>query len=208
MATIKFAVTPGFEVGGSLFKPKQLAALSSIVGDDSKIEITSFKQLYIEIDEERASEIQEKLENEGLMIYPVGPYVKSLRTCSFCQGAEAEGLHVALALNKAVAGIEVPSTLRIGYTGCTNACGEPLLQDIGVVKNKDLFDIYIGGEGKTLHAQLGQLYQSGVREEMLINEVMKIINYYKENGKKREKFSRFVKRVGIDSIKKSLEVSQ
>ncbi|MCF6094120.1 nitrite reductase [Microaerobacter geothermalis] len=202
MSMKKFAVTPGFEVGGSLFKPDQLALLGSIVGKNAKIELTSFQQLYVEMNEDQVEEVTKKLKEAGLQIYPVGPYVKSLKTCSFCQGAEEEGLHVAAALNKAIAGMEAPSALRVGYTGCTNACGEPLLQDIGVVKNKEVFDVYVGGEAKTLNAHTGQLLAIGVPEEKLIDVVKELILYFQQHGKKREKFSRFVNRVGIDHLKK------
>lgn len=197
---IKFAVTPGFEVGGSLFTPNQLALLGSVIGDNARIELTTFQQLYVEMDEERYNDIKQKLQEAGLLIYPVGNYVKSLRTCSFCQGAEAEGLPVAIALNDAVAGQEVPSPLRIGYTGCTNACGEPLLQDIGVVKNKDVFDIYVGGHGKTLNANLGQLFATGVHEDHLIEVINQLIHTFREHGKKREKFSRFIRRYGVEKM--------
>lgn len=201
---IKIAVTPGFEVGGSLFKPEQLSVLGSIIGDNAKIELTTFQQLYVEMDEERYEDVKQKLQEAGLQIYPVGNYVKSLRTCSFCQGAEAEGLHVAIALNGAVAGQEVPSPLRIGYTGCTNACGEPLLQDIGVVKNKEVFDIYVGGHGKTLNANLGQLFAAGISEDRLIEKINGLISLFREQGKKREKFSRFINRIGLKQIQSEI----
>jgi precorrin-3B C17-methyltransferase len=197
----QFAVIPGFEVGGSLFRPEQLAALGTIVGKDTKIELTSFQQLYIEIEEEQADEIGQKLKEHGLLIYPVGAYVKSLRTCSFCKGAEEEGLHVAVALNDAVAGQAVPRSMKIGYTGCTNACGDPLTQDIGVVKNKDVFDVYIGGVSQSLEPAFGQLFIQGVPEEKLNGEIQKIISFYVKNGKKREAFSRFIKRVSIEGIR-------
>jgi precorrin-3B C17-methyltransferase len=42
MAFKKFAVTPGFQVGGTIFQPNQLALLGSIVGEDAQIELTTF----------------------------------------------------------------------------------------------------------------------------------------------------------------------
>lgn len=55
-------MTPGFEVGGTLFRPDQLAALGSIVGEDARIEMTTFKRLYVEMDAERVEEAKVKLE--------------------------------------------------------------------------------------------------------------------------------------------------
>ena len=86
MAMQKFAVTPGFEVGGTLFRPDQLAVLGSIVGEDARIEMTTFKQLYVEMDEERVKEAKAKLEAAGLEVHPAGFVSKSLITCNFCRG--------------------------------------------------------------------------------------------------------------------------
>ncbi|WP_442595741.1 nitrite reductase [Neobacillus sp. D3-1R] len=202
-----FAVTPGFEVGGSIFKPEQLSVLGNVLGDKARIELTNFQQLYVELDEDSDVEmVKEKLKSVGLQIYPVGSYVKSLKTCSFCQGAEVEGLPTALALNDAVAGQEVPAPMHIAYTGCTNACGEPLLQDIGIVKNKEVFDVYVGGNPKTLKAQVGELLIAGVPENKLNDVVQQLINLYKENGKKREKFSKFVGRITIDKVRENAQI--
>jgi precorrin-3B C17-methyltransferase len=201
-----FAVTPGFEVGGSIFKPEQLGVLGSVLGENARIELTNFQQLYVELDEEaNVEEIQEKLRAVGLKIYPVGAFVKSLKTCSFCQGAEVEGLPTALALNEAVAGQTVPAPMHIAYTGCTNACGEPLLQDIGIVKNKDVFDVYVGGQPKTLKAQVGELLLEGVPKNKLNDVVQQLINLYKENGKKREKFGKFVQRTSIENVREQAQ---
>jgi precorrin-3B C17-methyltransferase len=197
-----FAVTPGFEVGGSIFKPEQLSILGNVLGDNARIELTNFQQLYVELEEEsNVEEIQEKLKAVGLQIYPVGAYVKSLKTCSFCQGAEEEGLPTAIALNEVVAGQEVPAPMHIAYTGCTNACGEPLLQDIGIVKNKLVFDVYVGGQPKTLKAKVGELLVEGVPENKLNDVVQQLINLYKDNGKKREKFSKFVERMTLEKMR-------
>lgn len=206
MGTMKFAVTPGFEVGGTLFKPEQLRVLGSIVGEDAKIEMTTFKQLYVEIQEDRLEEVKEKLRETGLEIHPAGFFTKSLITCNFCKGAEEAGLQAAKQLDEAIAGHEVPSPLKIGYSGCGLATGEPLLKDIGVVKMKDTYDIYIGGEGKTLKATLGSLFMSDVPQDKLIPVVVGLIQYFQANGKKKEKFSRFIDRVSMETLRQAVAV--
>lgn len=130
MATLKFAVTPGFEVGGTMFKPEQLAVLGTVIGSDARIEMTTFKQLYVEMQEEQAEEAKAKLQQAGLELYPAGMYTKSLITCNFCKGAEEACLNTAKLLDEAVAGLAAPSPLKIGYSGCALATGEPLLKDM------------------------------------------------------------------------------
>ncbi|MFE5321405.1 nitrite reductase [Paenibacillus sp. NPDC056579] len=204
MPTTKFAVTPGFEQGGSLFKPEQLAALGAIVGSDAKIELTTFKQLYVEMDEERAEEAKQQLRDAGLLLYPAGFYTKSLIACNFCKGAEEAGLDIANALNDAIAGIAAPSPLKVGYAGCALGTSEPLLKDIGVVKMKDTYDIYVGGEPKSLKAAVGTLFLSGITADRLIPVVRKLIDYYCEHGKKKEKFARFIDRISIETLRSAV----
>ncbi|UNK18251.1 nitrite reductase [Paenibacillus sp. N3/727] len=200
MTVKKFAVTPGFEVGGTLFRPEQLAVLGSIVGPDAQIEMTTFKQLYVAMDEERISEVQEQLKQVGLEVHPAGFVSKSLITCNFCRGAEDAGLDVAKRLDEAAADHKVPSPLKIGYAGCALGTSEPLLKDIAVVKMKDVFDIYIGGEPKGIKANIAQLFMKGVTEEQLLPMILRLISIFQENGKKKENYSRFVKRMTPEKL--------
>jgi NAD(P)H-nitrite reductase large subunit len=204
MGTKKFAVTPGFEVGGTIFRPEQLALLGTIMGEDAKIELTTFKQLYVEVQEAREEEIKEKLKAAGLEIQPAGFYTKNLITCNFCRGAEEAGMPAAKKLDEAIAGHAVPSPLKIGYAGCALGTSEPLLKDIAVVKMKDTFDIYVGGESKGLKAKLARLFLSSVTEEQLIPLVQNLIRYFQENGKKKEKFSAFIDRVTVEALREAV----
>jgi len=204
MGFVKFAVTPGFEVGGTRFKPEQLAALGEAVGEDANIELTTFKQLYVEMDEARVEEVKEKLKKTGLQVHPAGFVTKSLIACNFCRGAEDAGLDIAWALDKAISGHEVPSSLKIGYAGCALGTSEPLLKDIGVVKMKDTFDVYVGGDGKSLKATLGVLFLSGLTEQQLIPVVRRLIGLFQQNGKKKEKFSKFIERMTLEKVREAV----
>jgi len=204
MGMIKFAVTPGFEVGGTLFTPEQLALLGTVIGDDAKIELTTFKQLYVEMQEERFEEAKEKLLQIGLEIYPAGFVSKSLITCHFCRGAEDAGLEIAERLNEMIAGIETPSPLKIGYAGCALGTSEPLLKDIGVVKMRDTFHIYVGGEPKSIKPSFAELLVSDVPAEQMIEIVRSLIDFYKNNAKKKEKFSRFINRITIEQLRSKI----
>ncbi|MEC0225637.1 nitrite reductase [Paenibacillus alba] len=197
----KLAVSPAIQVGGSLFTPEQLAKIGTVAGSDAKIEMTSFKQLYVEVSLDERASIQEKLERVGLEVYPTGFATKSLIACNFCKGAEEAGLETARILNRAIAGIKTPMPLKVGYAGCALGTSEPLLKDIGVVKMRDTFDIYVGGEPKGIKAAMGRLLISGITEERLVPVVSTLIDFYKEQSKGKEKFSKFVDRISMEQLK-------
>lgn len=204
MGMMKFAVTPGFEVGGTIFKPEQLTLLGSIIGENTKIVLTNFKQLYVEMEEERLEEVKKELTGKGLEIHPVGFVTKSLIACNFCRGAEDAGLEIAQKLNQVIAGLTTPSPLKVGYAGCALGTSEPLLKDIGVVKMRDTFDIYIGGEPKSLKPTFAELFVTGVDAEQMMNIVQRLIAYFQTNGKNKEKFSKFIGRISIGELRNAV----
>ncbi|MCC3373622.1 nitrite reductase [Cohnella sp. REN36] len=198
--TLKIAISPSIQLGGSLFTPDQLVKIGSVVGADAKIEMTSFKQLYAAVSAEELEAIKDELERNGLEVYPAGFATKSLIACNFCKGADIAGLETAKSLNQAIAGIETPTPLKIGYAGCALGTSEPLIKDIGVVKMRERFDIYVGGEPKGLKTAFAQLLVSGVTEDRLVPAITAIIDYYKEHANGKEKFSKFVERVSLEQL--------
>ncbi|CAM4398289.1 nitrite reductase [Paenibacillus alkaliterrae] len=197
----KIAVTPEIQVGGSLYSPEQFAKIGAIAGANSKIEMTPFKQLYVEVPLDRRDAIVEELKLVGLEVYKAGSVTKSLIACNFCKGAEEAGLDTARILNQAIAGIETPTPLKIGYAGCALGTSEPLLKDIGVVKMRNTFDIYVGGEPKGLKTSIAKLLLTGLTEDRLVPVITALIDFYKENAKGKEKFSKFIDRITLDQIK-------
>ncbi|GAA0330818.1 hypothetical protein GCM10008967_21680 [Bacillus carboniphilus] len=200
---IKIAVNGGISFGAKL-NAKQMITIAKYMNEEDELELTTFQQLYLEIPEDQKDEIIRELEGVGLRCYPVGNYVKSLRTCNFCKGEEAEGMPVAKELNERVAGKDVPFTLKIAYTGCPIGCGEPLINDIGVMKIKDGFNLYAGGKSKGKDAQVGTLLFENLEPHDLYQKVEKLIDLYAANGKKRETVLKFINRFGKDQILEQL----
>jgi len=198
--TTKLAVTPPIQVGGNLFTSEQLATIGAVLGTNTKIEMTPFGQLYLEVPLEKREEIKDQLERSGLEVYPAGFVTKSLIACNFCKGAEEAGLEVAQKLNQSIAGIETPMPLKIGYAGCALGTSEPLLKDISVVKMRNTYDIFIGGEPKGLKTSIAQSLVSGLTEDQVIPVVTSLINYYKANAKGKEKFRKFIDRVSMEML--------
>jgi len=197
----KWAVSSEIGLGGSMWTPEQLAAIGSIAGAEASIELTSFKQLYLSVPEERGEAVRQALLEHGLRVSPVGSYVKRLIACPFCRGAEEAGLELARELDEAIADLPAPSPLKIGYAGCALGTSEPLLKDIGVVKMRDAYDVYVGGEPKGLKAATAKLLVSGLPREKVVPVVTRLIAVYQELGKKKEKFASFVGRMTVDGLR-------
>lgn len=200
---VKLAVNGGISFGAKL-NARQLTVIAEYMNDGDELELTTFQQLYIDVLESKVDLVKEKFQEAGLSCYPVGNFVKSLRTCNFCKGEEEEGMPVAIELNQRIAGKPVPFTLRPAYTGCPIGCGEPLVNDIGVMKVRNGYDLYIGGKAKGQDAQTGTLLMEQLIPEKLYEVVERIIDLYAEHGKKREPFFKFINRYGLDNLKNQL----
>jgi len=196
---IKIAINGGIGFGAKL-NSKQLITISKYMNDDEELELTTFQQLYIEIPEDKKEAIIEEFESVGLACYPVGNFVKSLKTCNFCKGEFEEGMPVAKELNQRIAGKPVPFTLKVAYTGCPIGCGEPMLSDIGIMKMKDHYNLYVGGKAKGKDAEVGTLLLENLTPEELYDSVEKIVALYAQNGKKRETFYKFLRRIGREQL--------
>ncbi|OIK13406.1 nitrite reductase [Bacillus sp. MUM 116] len=197
---IKIAINGGIGFGAKL-NSKQLLTISKYLNEDKELELTTFQQLYLEIPEDEKAEIMEEFQSVGLECYPVGNFVKSLRTCNFCKGEEEEGMPVAKELNRRIVGKSVPFTLKVAYTGCPIGCGEPMLSDIGVMKIREHYNLYVGGKAKGKDAEVGSLLMENLTPDELYEAVEKIIAVYSQMGKKRETFYKFVKRIGREQLK-------
>ncbi|MFA9559990.1 nitrite reductase [Evansella sp. AB-rgal1] len=202
---IPLAVNSGIGFGAKL-TPKQFIALGNYLEEDTEIELTTFQQLIIQVPESKVDKVEDELDSVGLSVYKVGNYVKSLRTCNFCQGAEEEGMPIAIELNNRIAGQEVPFTLRPAYTGCPNACGEPLINDMGVIKRKEHYELYIGGQAKGEDATTAILLKAGLEPDELYDLVDRFLEVYRNNGRKRERVAKFITRYGLENIKREVGV--
>lgn len=200
----KYAVNGGISFGSKL-NARQLMVLAEYLDEDQELELTTFQQLYIEVEEQQEETALEAFRKVGLSVYPVGNYVKSLRTCNFCKGSEEEGMPVAKAINERIAGRPVPFTVRAAYTGCAVGCGEPLANDIGVMKIKDTYNLYVGGKAKGIDAQLGTLVLEKAQPDKLYQAIDQVIDLYAEQGKKREPLAKFVHRYGIEELKELIQ---
>ncbi|RSD25232.1 nitrite reductase [Mesobacillus subterraneus] len=201
--TVKLAVNGGINFGSKL-NARQLLVLAKYLPDDQELELTTFQQLYIEIPEGRKEEAVAEFEAAGLSCYPVGSFVKSLRTCNFCKGAEEEGMPVAIELNRRIAGKPVPFTLKPAYTGCPVGCGEPLVNDIGIMKVGEGYNLYAGGKSKGQDAAPAGLLFEQLTPEELYQKVDRLIEIYAEHGKKREQMHKFMNRFGKEQLMEAL----
>jgi precorrin-3B C17-methyltransferase len=170
------------------------------------VELNAFMQLIVHTADADVAGQQARLRAAGLGVYPVGPAVKNLHTCTFCMGERVEGLPDARRLDAAVAGTATPFPVRVGFSGCSSNCGEALLRDIGVVRmDGGVYSLYVGGKAGSLAPALGQQVAEGVEPERLVAAVTALLTTYRQTARGRERFWKNVTRVGLEPYRQAVE---
>lgn len=197
------AITPG--VGQVNFSPAQLAAIGAAAGAEGRIELNSFMQLILHSDRLDLEEALAELQALGLGVYPVGRVVKNLHTCTFCMGENVGGLPDAERLDAVVAGVPVPFTVRIGFSGCEKNCGEARMREIGLVREQDgRYTIYMGGKtgGEPV---IASRVAEGIPGEALPEVVERLLETYRANAKGKERLWKLVQRIGLEPFQAAIE---
>lgn len=138
--------------------------------------------------------------------YALGNCVRSVRICpaqTFCKRAQQDTVPLGLEIDKLYNGMELPSKFKIAVSGCPNSCAENAIRDLGVMGTNKGYTIVIGGSAGVMPRLADKLAVNIPREEVL-PLVEKIIQYYKANGKKYERFGRMIERIGFDKVKEDI----
>ena len=133
----------------------------------------------------------------------VGLCVRSIRTCpgiKYCRLAKQDALGIGLKLDAAYHGMELPNKLKMAVSGCKLNCSESVVRDIGLVGEGDGWTLMIGGNVGP-RPRLATELTGGLDDETALSLVERLVDYYRENGKKGERLGKMVDRVGIEPFK-------
>ncbi|MBO8171519.1 MAG: precorrin-3B C(17)-methyltransferase [Bacillaceae bacterium] len=192
-AIFEVAVSPG--LANKKFTAAQMKVLADVAGEEGEIEYTPHHQILLRIPTEDPEQIRRRLEQEGLMLSPVGD-VLQVKACDFCDGEKADSIPYAEALHQRLGHLKVPKQLKIGFNGCAMACYGAVKEDIGIVYRRGKFDLFLGGKTVGRNAHPGQPVAEGLEPEELVPVIERIVNRYVDEGFPNERFHKFFKRVG------------
>ncbi len=97
-----------------------------------------------------------------------------------------------------------PFKVKTGVSGCSFGCGLSFVRDIGLVGKNAGWDLYFGGSA-TFNPGLGILLGTKLDADEALVAVRKALIFYKEYGKKGERASRMLRRLGREFVAESLK---
>jgi NAD(P)H-nitrite reductase large subunit len=133
----------------------------------------------------------------------VGLCVRSVKACpgtTFCKRGKQDSLTVGMKLDEIYHGMELPSKLKIGVSGCSNQCAETCIKDIALVGMPNGWRLLVGGNGGA-KARLSQELTKDIDTDQALELIEKVINYYKANAKPHQRIGAMIEKMGFDEFK-------
>jgi len=197
-----YAVAPHIPCG--VIKPETLRKLADVAEkyNAQALKITSAARIAIVgVEEQDVENIWSELGmSPGAA---VGLCVRSVKACpgtTFCKRGQQDSLTVGLELDKKYHGTELPGKLKIGVRGCPNQCAETCIKDIGLVGALKGWRVLAGGNGGA-RPRLAQEVARDLSTEQALETIDKIVEFYKSNGKKRQRLGAMMEKMSLEEFK-------
>jgi len=197
-----YAVAPHIPCG--VIKPQTLRKLADVAEkyNAQALKITSAARIAIVgVEEQDVESIWSELGmSPGAA---VGLCVRSVKACpgtTFCKRGLQDSLTVGLELDSKYHGIELPGKLKIGVSGCPNQCAETCIKDIGLVGALKGWRVLVGGNGGA-RPRLAQEVARDLSTEQALDMIDKIVEFYKSNGKKRQRLGAMMEKMSLEEFK-------
>lgn len=133
----------------------------------------------------------------------VGLCMRSVKICpgtTFCKRGQQDAVGLGIELDKRYHGMELPSKFKMAVSGCQNSCAEPAVRDIGIMGTPKGYVVMVGGNAG-FKPRLGDRIATQLEPDQVLDLVEKIINWFKENGKRNERIGELIDRVGLGTLK-------
>ena len=196
-----YAVAPHLPCG--VVTPDQLRKIADIAEkyEAAALKCTSAARIAIVgLKEEDVDEVWADLGlNPGAA---VGLCVRSVKACpgtTFCKRGKQDSLGLGMYFDEKYHGMALPGKLKIGVSGCANQCAETCIKDLGLVGKSKGWDIYVGGNGGG-RPRLGDVICSGLSDDELKDMCERIIEFYRQNAKPKERIGRMIDRIGLHAL--------
>ncbi|MDO3676774.1 nitrite reductase large subunit NirB [Paenibacillus ehimensis] len=139
--------------------------------------------------------------------YAYGKALRTVKTCvgaDYCRFGTADSMGMGIRLEKRFERLNTPAKVKMAVSGCPRNCAESVIKDLGVVAIDGGWELYAGGNGG-VKVRAGDLLVTVKTEDEVVEYTEAYLQFYRENANYGERTSEWVKRVGIESIRKVVE---
>lgn len=187
-----------------VFTAPQLARIAELSAKSSGIaKLTHAQRVILLVKSDQLESTKAGLEEVGLKVGVLHKGVRNVRACcgALCRFAQnTNALALAGEIDKALFGRGTEFDIKIAISDCLRNCEEAYCADIGLVGNKGMYSIVVGGRGSQIPFRAVQLVDSMMASQLpaAINE---IIDWYESHAEPNERFWKVLQRLGESEAK-------
>ncbi len=136
----------------------------------------------------------------------VGLCVRSVRACpgtTFCRLGKQDALGIGMALDKKYHSMELPGKFKMAVSGCNLSCSESWVRDIGLIGQKDGWQLVIGGNVGA-DPRIAASVATGLDDRGVQDAIDSVVQCYKENAQKGERLGKTIARLGLEIFKDAI----
>lgn len=126
-------------------------------------------------------------------------YVQACPGTTLCRYGKRDSLGLGTRLEKLLVGMEMPAKVKLGVSGCPLNCGEAFTRDVGLIGRKAGWTVVFGGNAGA-KPRLGDVVRKDLDEDATVALVTKLLHAYNADAKRKERTSRWVERVGLETL--------
>ena len=136
-------------------------------------------------------------------------YAKALRTVKTCVGSEwcrmgtQDSTQMGKDLERAMWRMYAPHKVKFAVSGCPRNCAEAGIKDVGIIGVDSGWEMYIAGNGG-IKTEVAEFFTKVKTSEEVMEYTGAFMQLYREEGWYLERTVHYVKRVGMDYVKKKI----
>lgn len=200
-----YSVVP--RIYGGVTTPEQLQKIAKVAAKYNvpMVKFTGGQRLdLLGVKKELLPKIWEELDMPSGYAY--GKALRTVKTCvgnTFCRFGTQDSISMGITLEKKFERLWTPAKVKMAVSGCPRNCAEATIKDFGIIAIDGGWELHVGGNGG-VHVRATELLCKVKTEEEVLEWAAAFLQYYREQATWNERTSEWVKRVGIESIKKAL----
>lgn len=136
----------------------------------------------------------------------VGLCVRSVRACpgtTFCRLGKQDALGIGMKLDTLYHSLELPGKFKMAVSGCHLSCSESWVRDIGLIGQKEGWQLVIGGNVGAA-PRIAQEVTVGLDDKQVFDAIDQTIQRYKDVAKRGERLGKTIERLGLSPFQEAL----
>ncbi|MCG8618211.1 MAG: NAD(P)/FAD-dependent oxidoreductase, partial [Desulfobacterales bacterium] len=126
-----------------------------------------------------------------------GHYVQACPGTEWCGFAQQDAIGLAGQIEEKFGFAPTPGKIKMGISACKLSCAESYIRDIGFIGSPKGWTMIVGGNaGKT--PRIGDVLATELTTEEAFDLFSRFLDWYCENGGKKQRTARLIEKTGID----------